>query len=698
MNAVFFRSATARLVFSLLPLFVIVSSVEAQFNYTTTGGAITITGYTGPGGNVGIPSAINGVPVVAIGSQSFYSQTSLTGLVISNGVASVGSYAFYGCANLTNVIIPNSITNIGDKAFESCSSLTSVTLPGSVTNLGDVPFYLCTALTAINVASTNPAYSSFTGVLFNKSQTTLLEGPGAITGNYVVPSNVTNISDNAFWGCSSLTGITIPKGVVDIEGGALGFCGSLASLNIPSTATNIGVWAFYGCSNLTAIVVDTNNPAYASTNGVLFDRNHTTLIQYPAGSPTNSYAIPNGVTSVAQSAFSYSGNLTNVTFSPSVTDIGDEAFEYCTSLATVVVPNTVTNLGYQAFYYCGSLTSATLGNGVTSIDLETFANCVSLNHVVFGNSLTNIGEDAFYYCYNLTSLNLPNSLVTIGDQAFSVLFYLQQLTLPASLVNIGDYAFQDCGLTNLTIPAGVTNIGSSVFQSCSSLVAINVATNNPAYSSRGGVLFDRNQTTLIRYPAGLTTNTYVMPNGVTSIAQGAFTISPYLNNVICPDSLTSLGQFAFAGCNGLTTITLPASITNLDAYAFSACPNLVGVYCYGNAPSVTPQSFYSDTTTVYYLPGTTGWSTTLAGEATALWTLPYPLILANTPSFGIQTNRFGFVISWATNRPVVVQSCTNLARPVWVPLVTNTLASGTSYFSDTNGTKAPARFYRIASQ
>jgi hypothetical protein len=102
-----------------------------------------------------------------------------------------------------------------------------------------------------------------------------------------------------------------------------------------------------------------------------------------------------------------------------------------------------------------------------------------------------------------------------------------------------------------------------------------------------------------------------------------------------------------------------------------------------------------DQATVYYLPGTTGWGPIFGGLLTALWALPYPLILNNGPGFGAQTTGFGFTISWATNLPVVVEASTNLANPVWTPVATNTLAGGWSHFSDPEWKNYPARFYRI---
>jgi hypothetical protein len=100
---------------------------------------------------------------------------------------------------------------------------------------------------------------------------------------------------------------------------------------------------------------------------------------------------------------------------------------------------------------------------------------------------------------------------------------------------------------------------------------------------------------------------------------------------------------------------------------------------------------------VYYLPGTTGWGSKLGGLPTALWFLPNPLILSGA-SFGIQTNGFGFIVSWATNLSIVVEGCTVLANLAWSPLSTNALTTnGWFYFSDQDWTNCPARLYRIRS-
>ena len=186
-----------------------------------------------------------------------------------------------------------------------------------------------------------------------------------------------------------------------------------------------------------------------------------------------------------------------------------------------------------------------------------------------------------------------------------------------------------------------------------------------------------------------------IPSGVTSIERDTFAFCTSLAGLTIPNSITSIGSYAFIYCGSLTSITIPNSVTSIGESAFAACTNLNGVYFQGNAPSIGLDVFWSDNTaTVYYLPGTTGWGPTIGGRPTALWK---PLVQANDASFGVRTNQFGFVISWATNASVVVEACTDLAQPLWSPVGTNTLTDGSSYFSDPQWTNHPARFYRLRS-
>jgi len=141
---------------------------------------------------------------------------------------------------------------------------------------------------------------------------------------------------------------------------------------------------------------------------------------------------------------------------------------------------------------------------------------------------------------------------------------------------------------------------------------------------------------------------------------------------------------------------IPNSVTSIGVRAFSACQSLTGVYFNGSIPSDLGSSvfFGSHLATVYYLPWTTGWDSTVAGRPTAVWN---PQALTSDGKFGVRANQFGFTISWASDRTVVVEACPGLTNPVWTPVGTNRLTGGSSYFSDPQWANYPTRLYRLRS-
>ena len=292
-------------------------------------------------------------------------------------------------------------------------------------------------------------------------------------------------------------------------------------------------------------------------------------------------------------------------------------------------------------------------------------------------------------------------------------------TIPNSVTRIGDGAFTACSsLTNLTIPSTVTSIADSSLASCASLRAITVDALNTTYVSVEGVLFDQSRTVLIQWPGGKPAN-FEIPNTVTKIGASAFsgctsltslTIPPSvrslgssafsgctsLTNLTIPPSVTSVGPSAFTGCTSLTRLTIPNSVTNIGGYAFDSCPALMGIYFMGNAPSLDWNlvGYFTYNATVYYLPGTTGWSPTYGRLPTAPW---LPRIEPTPANRGAVTNQFGFNFDWVSGSVIVVEACTNLTQPVWLPLATNTLTGAPMSFIGPQSADTPARFYRLRS-
>jgi hypothetical protein len=253
---------------------------------------------------------------------------------IPSSVTTIGGYSFAGCAALGGVMIPDSVTNIGGGAFGGCASLTNVTIGSGVVGIGDYAFSYCGSLAVIAVDSLNPAYSSVDGVLFDKSQTALIEYPGGKAGAYTIPSAVTGIGFGAFQSSSHVTSVTMGSSVTNIGESAFAFCSSLTNVIIGNGVGSIGVRAFQGCAGLTSVT------------------------------------IPDSVSSIGSSAFAGCMGLTNATLGSGVTTIGMSAFGDCTSLTT-----------------------ARLGSGVTSIGIGAFSGCVSLRGAYFSGDAPSPSND-----------------------------------------------------------------------------------------------------------------------------------------------------------------------------------------------------------------------------------------------------------------------------------------------------------------
>ena len=404
--------------------------------------------------------------VTSIGNSTFWSCSNLRKIALPPSITSIGDEAFYQCKNLQEITLPSSVTSIGDKAFSCCLHLQEITLPSSVTSIGRRAFTYCSNLREINTAESNKVYRAIDGVLYTKDLKTIIRYPvGKEDKKFVIPSGITSIGDEAFWGCSNLQ-----------------------EINIPSSVTSIGDDVFNGCWNLKEINVAESNKVYRAIDGVLYTKDLKTIIRYPVGKEDKKFVIPSGITSIGDETFYQCESLKNITLPPSVTSIGKGAFWVCRSLETITLPPSVTSIGNNAFYNCSNLQEITIPSSVTSIGKWIFSGCWNLKEI-------NVAESNKFYrtidgvlytkdlktiiCYPQgkedVKFVIPSGVTSVGDDAFISCWNLQEIALPSSITSIGDFAFLDCDyLQEITLPSSVTSIGDNVFKWCKNLHRINI--------------------------------------------------------------------------------------------------------------------------------------------------------------------------------------------------------------------------------
>ena len=637
--------------------------------------------------SITIPSS-----VTHIGSYAFTDCFGLSSVQIPNTVTYVGSYAFRGCSVdsmnylgtlhnwinkswsqdwndyntryqlflngilLEDVSIPENITNIPNRAFMGCTSLKSVSLHNNVISVGDHAFYFCDNLTSLTIGNSVTDMSEYAfNTEFSKISSIYFEGNindwlrldkswryisldyklffnGELQENIIIPDNVISSGDYYFDGCSSLKTLTIPNSV-----------------------TNVTFGGRVGCPNLESIVVASDNPNYSSMDGVLFNKEGSALLRYPAGKQ-GTYTIPENVISIANRAFKGCKNLISITIPESITSIGDYAFDgipnivyngvatgspwgarsvngymeghlvYSDETKTnliacskaikgeLEIPNSVTSIGERAFRDCTGLTSVTIPNSVTSIGSSTFYGCAGLTSITIPNSVTSIGYSAFDGCSGLTSVTIPNSVTIIGQSAFYGCENLKSISIPNSVTSIGSYAFSNCAnLTSVSIPNNITRIEEGTFSGCSSLASI-IIPKDVTYIGNDAFYGCRNLTSIVwdakncsAYKFGGQLESVVFGNEVENIPNSLCAGKTNITSIVVPNNVISIGENAFIRCSNLQTLTLGENITTYGSSAFSGCSSLTSIYNYRRTPVALNANVFKDVDyfacTLYVLEG-----------------------------------------------------------------------------------------------
>ena len=612
------------------------NNLEYKLLYTSPNQAEIIGYTTAPTGVLNIPATVShkgkDYTIITIAEEVFSECSGLTELVFSESLRTIGAHAFHYCQDLTSITCYNTTPpNVGTSAFANTDETIPVYVPAEALSSyqSNAGWSVFTNLQAIAVNEftvggltyevTDQIAKTVEVINFTDELPSTVTIPPTVSyggKNYTV----TAIASDAFYQNQTITEITISEGITSIGDYTFNKCVALTTVNIPASLTQMGDFVFNKCTALTAINVASGNTAYCSENGVLFNKEKTTLLCYPAGKPETDYTIPSSVTVIGVNAFSNCVALTTLTIPAGVTTIESYAFYDCpgftkmTVLATV--PPTIVdedvfyNVNFDIPVYVPAASLAAYQAAAVWKDFNLQA--IAVNEFTVGGLTYEVIDQTAKTVEVINFTNeLPNTatipatvsyegenytVTAIAEWAFEKNETITEITISEGITSIGDYTFNKCvALTTVNIPASLTQMGDFVFNKCTALTAINVASGNTAYCSENGVLFNKEKTTLLCYPAGKPETDYTIPSSVTVI-----------------------GVNAFSNCVALTTLTIPAGVTTIESYAFYDCPGFTKMTVLATVPPtiVDEDVFYNVNFDIpVYVPA----ASLAAYQAAAVW-------------------------------------------------------------------------------
>ena len=469
--------------------------------------------------------------VTWIGREAFFNCENLLSITIPNGVTRIEEYAFYDCSKLSSVSIPDGLCYIGyhafygtpwwseqlgglqngflymgrvlvaykgseeeiqipdgvtslyDNAFQNNWRLKHVSLPDSLLTIGSRAFYGCTSLEDIRVGN---AIAEIGNNAFYNCRS---------LRSFAFPESLTQIGEGSFYGCRSLEEIHLPLSVTVLENGVFGDCVKLKSLQMPGVV-RAGDYAFQGFimdtfdipaaledisglaffnAQIKNYAVDAGNRVYSSCDGILYSEKGKLLFLYPSAREGESFAVPDGVTAIGESAFAKVKQLKQINLNQ-VLYLGSSAFQE-SGLISVTLPDSVLNAGDFTFYDCNSLREVRFGDGLRETSYEMFEECDNLRTIWFSSALESLGARSFANCKSLERVELSDTIVSVGNACFGSCKSLSSFSGGAlSVIPYQCFAF-DTKLSQVNLNEGVYLINRCAFKGCVALLEIVLPTS-----------------------------------------------------------------------------------------------------------------------------------------------------------------------------------------------------------------------------
>ena len=504
--------------------------------------------------------------LTAIPESAFNGCTSLTNVTLPSKITSIGAYAFEGCSVLSNISLPSTLTTIGFKAFYGCDGFTTATIPANVSSIGNGAFGSCSSLKSFTVNAKNSNYRAIGYILFTRDSTTVVQFPAGISRTtFEVSSSVfKTIAPYAFSGAVNLKSVVF-NSARTIGERAFEKCLGLTSVVIGNNITSIGERAFSDCENLQAITLPTNVASIGSKafNGMPAAVRCQVSWTTPPAIPANTFSnfetlgdnqvrgilfVPKGSKAAYEAATGW--DFFSIVYEGSMADYDATLISFADNTVKQLAVAAWDTNGDNQLSYDEAKAVKSLGTVFSGKSISTF------NELQYFTALTEVSNNAFKNT-GLTAITMPEGITRIGNSAFQGTAISKWNSLPG-LKEIGDSAFAyNTGFTALTISSNITKLGTGAFKGCPKLTSIGVQTANPYYSASGGVLYNKEGTTLLQFPAAKTVSgDFVISSSVKTIGEDAFLMAKNLTSVSIPVEVTSIGQNAFRGCSALENVTV----------------------------------------------------------------------------------------------------------------------------------------------
>ena len=498
------------------------------------------------------------VSVKTIGDYAFANNRSIQSVKLPEGVKVLGNYAFSKSTGLTSLELGNSLESIGDLAFWNCSMLETLSIPPSLHSIGRNAFYGCSDLKFVVASEKTRTLLKSSGIADDNITLSAPTAEPTFVVNGVMYKVLSEANDGQ-------------KGTVQIGDGETLATDANGSLSIPANVDRDG-------KNYTVVSVAPNAFRNSKLTSVTLPEGIKTIGKSAfRGAQLTSFEMPSTVEQIDEASFCMASKLMNITLSPKLKVIPKDAFSY-SGLRTVDLPDGITEIGEMAFSSCSDLQKVSLPASLTAIKEQAFWCDEALREVVIpvGSKLKSVGTIAFQWCNSLKGIQLPDTLEIIEDKAFNNCTALKSIGLTKNnqLKSLGESAFQSTAITSFHYSAFLNKVGRCPLGGCNALTEITVAKDNPMFKSVDGVLFNKDGTSLLQFPANKKVSTYTTPSGVKKISVYAFQgTSPKLREVTIGEGVENIESFAFQQSK-VESISISDSVTSIERLSFYKCPNL----------------------------------------------------------------------------------------------------------------------------